>query len=237
MKKNILSLPVPLPFFIGLLLLPVFILALVSVLNVSSGDLALRTMGLSVPVLLVIYMAMLLGGFVNIPVYVFKSPGETEPKHVSYMGMKYKLPVWHGHNTQVSLNLGGCIIAVLLSLYFALSLPPVPLILSSIAVALGVFATSTAIRGTGVIAPALIPPLLAIAISFIVLSLYQGGITGIARMAFATGTFGTILGAYVLNYRRIRRAGPALVSVGGAGTFEAIFLAGVLATIFAAVLQ
>jgi uncharacterized membrane protein len=160
--KKLVTFPLALPFFILLILLPFILLALVALLGMEAADLTDRALGLSPLKALLIYLAILLGGVVNIPVYEFKSPGSNQPPMVPYLGARYHLPAWAGHRTVVAVNLGGCIIPVALSVYFALRLPPMPLILTAVVVTLGVFYFARPVRSIGIIVPALIPPILAV---------------------------------------------------------------------------
>jgi uncharacterized membrane protein len=52
-------------------------------------------------------------------------------------------------------------------------------------------------------------------------------------IAYTSGTLGTLIGADLLNLDRIRDLGAPMVSIGGAGTFDGIFLAGVIAAFLA----
>ena len=56
---------------------------------------------------------------------------------------------------------------------------------------------------------------------------------GAPIIAYASGTLGTILGADLLNLHRIRELGAPLVSIGGAGTFDGVFLSGLIAAFLA----
>jgi uncharacterized membrane protein len=235
MKKPVIF-PLALPFFILLLLLPFILLAFVALLGMAAADLVGRALGLSPLKALLIYMAILLGSVINIPVYEFKSPGSSRAPMVPYLGAQYKLPVWLGHRTVVAVNMGGCVIPVALSVYFSLHLPLMPLLMTTIIVVLGVFYFAKPVRSVGVIVPVLIPPLLAVGASFLALYFDGAGFTDLARMAFASGVFGTLLGANILHLGSIRKVGSDFVSIGGAGTFDGILLTGVIATILAAIL-
>ena len=48
-------------------------------------------------------------------------------------------------------------------------------------------------------------------------------------MAYVAGSMGTLIGADVLNLHRIAEIGVPFVSIGGAGTFDAVFLTGIIA--------
>jgi len=193
--RRLITFPLALPFFILLLLLPLILLAAIALLGLAAAEVAGRTLGLSPVVALAVYLAMLAGGLINIPVYEFKSPGGTQPPMVPYLGARRHMPQWISHRTIVSLNVGGCIIPVALSAYFALGLPPMELLTTTVIVALGVFYFARPVRSVGVMVPVLIPPLLAVCASLI--SLYIGGLgfSALARLAFASGVFGTLIGA------------------------------------------
>ncbi len=234
--RKLINFPLALPFFILLLLLPLVLLAAVALLGLAAADVAGRTLGLSPLAAVLIYIAMLAGGLINIPVYEFKSPGGTQPPMVPYLGARHHMPQWLSHRTVVSLNVGGCIVPAALSAYFALGLPPMELLAATIIVMLGVYYFARPVRSVGIMVPVLIPPLLAVGASLIALYVDGLGFAGLARLAFASGVFGTILGADILHIADIRKAGPDFVSIGGAGVFDGIVLTGVLGTLLAAVL-
>jgi uncharacterized membrane protein len=54
-------------------------------------------------------------------------------------------------------------------------------------------------------------------------------------LAYVSGVLGTLIGADLLNLPRIRRLGAPVASIGGAGTFDGIFLSGLLAVLIASV--
>ncbi|WP_174589790.1 DUF1614 domain-containing protein [Methanocella conradii] len=234
--RRLVTFPLALPLFILLLLLPFILLAFVALLSLTAADLVGRALGLSPLEALLVYMAILLGSVVNIPIYEFKSPGSARPPTVPYLGARYRLPVWQGHRTIVAVNLGGCIIPAALSVYFALNLPFMPLLLTTIIVALGVFYFARPIRSVGIMVPMFIPPLLAVGASLTSLYIDGSGFASLARMAFASGVFGTLIGADIMHLGSIRKVGSDFVSIGGAGTFDGILLTGVIATILAAIL-
>jgi uncharacterized membrane protein len=234
--KKLISFPLALPFFIILLLLPFFLLAIAALLGLVAADLASKALGLTPVKALVIYLAILLGSLFNIPVYEFKSPGRVQPPMLPYMGARYKLPSWLGHRTILAVNVGGCIIPAALSIYFALGLPLISLLLTTVVVTLGVYYFSRPVRSVGIMTPVLVPPLLAVVVSLIALHLYGGGYGTLARLAFASGVFGTILGADVMHLPGIRKMGPDFVSIGGAGTFDGILLTGIIATVLAVII-
>jgi uncharacterized membrane protein len=121
------------------------------------------------------------------------------------------------------------VIPVVTSIYLFLQTPSViPLaLLITLFVAVIVYAVSRPVKGLGIIVPALIPPLAAA-----LLAILTGG-EWPHIVAYTSGTLGTLIGADLLRLNNIRRLGSAMVSIGGAGTFDGIFLAGVIAVLLA----
>ncbi|OPY29148.1 MAG: hypothetical protein A4E28_01058 [Methanocella sp. PtaU1.Bin125] len=233
MRKNIFFLPVSLPFFIVLLALPFVLLAVSALLEWSPGVALQKALGLSVFESVLLYLTILAGGVVNLPVFEFKSKRDSEQRHVSYLGRKYPLPVWHGHNTVVSVNLGGAVFALLAAVYFVLPLQPLTVSLSIVIVTLGVFLLAKPSRSVGYYVPAPVPPLLATGVALLGLYLNGGGLYNCARLAFVSGVAGTLIATALLNVLRRQKLSASSFSVGGFGAFDGIFLTGVLSTVVA----
>ena len=79
----------------------------------------------------------------------------------------------------------------------------------------------------GIITPAFIPPIAA-ATAALILSPAQP-----RTIAYVAGVLGTLIGADLLNLRAIPKLGAPVASIGGAGTFDGIFLSGILAVLLA----
>jgi uncharacterized membrane protein len=54
-----------------------------------------------------------------------------------------------------------------------------------------------------------------------------------APLAYICGTMGVLLGADLLRLNDIRKIGTPVASIGGAGTFDGIFLTGIVAVLLA----
>ena len=232
-KKNYFFLPVSVPLFILFLAFPFVALAFLSLLEISPGNLLQQVLGISVLQAVVLYLTVLMAGIFNVPVHEFKSRRDSPEKTVPYLGSKYTLPVWHGHNTVVSLNLGGCIVALIAAIYLAASLPVIPIVLSIIAVSLGVFLLSRPSRSIGFYVPMYVPALLAVGISAVALHVFGAGLENLARLSIITGVTGSIVGTTLLNLPRLRKIGTSFISVGGLGCFDGIVLNALVSTIIA----
>jgi uncharacterized membrane protein len=87
------------------------------------------------------------------------------------------------------------------------------------------------IKGVGIALPAFLPPLIAALVSVIVA--YHGA----PVVAYISGTIGTLIGADILNLKKIKELGAPVASIGGAGTFDGIFLNGIIAVLLAVFLS
>jgi uncharacterized membrane protein len=83
------------------------------------------------------------------------------------------------------------------------------------------------VRGVGISVPTLMPPIAA-ALVAMALSRRQS-----APLAYISGTLGTLIGADLMNLGVIEGLGAPVASIGGAGTFDGVFLTGVLAVLLA----
>jgi len=89
------------------------------------------------------------------------------------------------------------------------------------------------VPGLGIATPFFIPPLAAL-FAALILSLFAGGVPAAAVIiAYVSGTLGTLVGADLLNLHHIAELGAPMASIGGAGTFDGIFLTGIIAALLA----
>ena len=89
------------------------------------------------------------------------------------------------------------------------------------------------VPGLGIATPFFIPPLAAL-FAALILSLFAGGVPAAAVIiAYVSGTLGTLVGADLLNLHHIAELGAPTASIGGAGTFDGIFLTGIIAALLA----
>jgi len=188
-----------------------------------------RRIGIGTGWLAIILSAGLLGSFVNIPVARLRAKTRTASVPVRAFGMLYYVPtVIREGRTTIAVNVGGAIIPSAAAGYLIyrdhLGLNA---LLASLMVAALVFAVARPVRGVGILTPALLPALSAVLAAFCI-----GG-HAIPALAYVAGTIGTLVGADLLNLPRIRRLQAPLVSIGGAGTFDGIFLAGLVAVLLA----
>jgi uncharacterized membrane protein len=83
------------------------------------------------------------------------------------------------------------------------------------------------VPGVGVAVPIFIPPLAATVVA-LVLSRSEA-----PSLAYVGGCLGTLVGADLLNLDKIRGLGAPVASIGGAGTFDGVFITGIIAVLIA----
>ena len=83
------------------------------------------------------------------------------------------------------------------------------------------------VKGVGIATPALVAPIVAAVIALILAPAQAQAI------AYTAGVLGTLIGADLLNLGKIPKLGAPVASIGGAGTFDGVFLSGIIAVILA----
>jgi uncharacterized membrane protein len=179
------------------------------------------------------FMALLagfLGSYINIPLTEVESGDAELPEVVTHFGMRYRIPVRsQTGKTSVAINVGGAIVPLLISLY-VLSLFPeaiFPALIGTAIVAIIVNRSARPIPGLGIATPMFIPPIIAAICGWSL-----GGHHADA-VAYVSGVIGTLVGADLMNLRKIGGLGAPVASIGGAGTFDGIFLTGIVAVLLA----
>ncbi|MBW2064667.1 MAG: DUF1614 domain-containing protein [Deltaproteobacteria bacterium] len=170
--------------------------------------------------------ATLVGSFVNIPIR--RTPQElmTTETRVDFFGFRYVVPVWKRKETILAVNLGGAIIPTLLSLYLIMKTGLWGrAVISTALMSIITYRLARPVPGLGIALPGFLPPLLAALIAVIV------GYDHAPVIAYICGTLGTLIGADLLNLNKISELGAPVASIGGAGTFDGIFLNGILAVL------
>lgn len=213
-----------------ILIIPLFIFGIIGA--------AFTRLGFSWISALAIVLLMLFGSFVNIPLYRFKHDMvRVSPDTNAIFGSGTPWPADPVWETLVSINLGGAILPICLSLYLlyqavSISGPSllVPVGAGILLVALVTFFASRPIPGAGLRVPLFIP-----ALSALLMGLLLFGGAGIPTMvtAFVSGTTGVLIGGNVTHLSRIKDLEIPSVSIGGAGTFGSVLICCILPALVA----
>jgi uncharacterized membrane protein len=223
---------------IAIILLIGLVILVIPLLFLGLVGAAFTRLGFSWIAALAVVLLMLCGSFINFPLYTIRRDmiraGSGEFSFESAAAPWAPQPVW---DTVISLNLGGAVIPVLVSVY--LLYRAVGLLGTAILGPIGIgivivagiayFATRS-VPGYGIKAPLFIPGLAALLCGL----LLTGG-TGLSAgvTAFVAGTAGTLLGAGISWLPRAKDLEVPQVSIGGSGMFGAIFLACILSALIA----
>lgn len=210
-------------------LLPIAALAML-VMSIQLGALtiAFEKLNLSPDSALLLFLTILGGSLVNIPLFSMKSePPSLEEMPPALREIYSEMP--HTGQTLVMVNVGGCVVPAAFSLYL-LSNHPLNLFyvaLAVAAVALLCFKTTRRLPGIGLGGPILFAPLMAALVSVAL------DPADAAPLAFISGTLGVLIGSDLLHLQDIRRLGTPFASIGGAGSFDGIFISGIVAVLLA----
>jgi uncharacterized membrane protein len=190
---------------------------------------AYMSLGISSRTALLLLTASLIGSYINIPVAHLPERVSQAGREVSFFGMHYVVPVvvqWPG--TVIAVNVGGAIIPGVLSLYLLVKHDLwIRGIIATAVVAVIVHMLATPVEGVGIAVPIFVPPI-ATAIVAVLLARRHA-----APLAYISGSLGTLIGADLLNLGAVQGLGAPVASIGGAGTFDGIFLTGILAVLLA----
>lgn len=213
-----------------LLLIPLFILGIIGA--------AFTRLGLSWVAALALVLLMLAGSFVNIPFYCIRR----DMVRAAPLGPDGNLlaarfaaqPVWE---TVLSVNLGGGIIPICIAAFLVYHAVMVTgttvLLIVSLCAALVLvitFFSTHEIAGIGIRVPFIIPALTALLTGVLIAG--GMGLTS-AVTALAGGTLGTIAGGNLAHLCHVRDLEVPEISIGGSGTFGAVFLCCVLPALIA----
>ena len=185
----------------------------------------------------------LIGSYVNLPLFIIESLTPVPaPERVESFGVTYEPPQvsTETKETLVMINLGGAIIPAIISLYLLIfSIPAyadnlvwayVKTLVVLVIVTLNVHQSAQIVEGVGITTPAWGPPTMTVFVTLLVN--YFSPLSCPVQIAYIGGTMGALIGADFMNLRKIAGVGP-VVSIGGAGTFDGVYLTGLFSVISA----
>jgi uncharacterized membrane protein len=219
-------LPLPLPFFSILIGLLVVLIALV---QIEVLHYAYSRLGVSSAAVLLLLAGSLIGSYFNIPVAQLSPERVLSAREVAFFGMRYVVPAvanWPG--TVIAVNVGGAVIPTLMSIYL-LTRQRLWLrgIVGTACVAAVCYQLARPTHGVGVALPIFVPSIVTAVVAWLLAR------ERAAALAYISGSLGTLIGADLLNLPHVRGLGAPIAAIGGAGTFDGIFLIGILSVLLA----
>jgi uncharacterized membrane protein len=198
---------------------------------------AFNRIGFSAQAITLLLLAVLVGSFINIPLFTLES---SEPiltdAYVTVFGMTYRVPAAAegSRKTVVAVNVGGALIPSIVSVYLLSQFPGVFgfAIVGVTLVAVISHLMSRPVKGVGIVSPALVSPIIAAVYTIVVLAQFPS-VDNAFALAYVCGVLGTLIGADLTNLGAIKKIGAPIASIGGAGTFDGVFLSGIIAVLLA----
>jgi uncharacterized membrane protein len=213
------------PGFFAILVV-IFLVALV--LIVSTLRYAYLSLGVSSSTAMLLLLGSLIGSYFNVPIY------QLPPEHVlsdqvrDYFGMYYVVPRAHWSAPVIAVNIGGAVIPTIMSFYLLFTHHLwIKGIVATAIVALVLHWLAHPVQGVGIAVPIFLPALTTAIVALLLAGAHA------APLAYIGGSLGTLIGADLTNLSQIRGLGAPVASIGGAGTFDGIFLTGILAVLLA----
>jgi uncharacterized membrane protein len=221
-------LPLSYPLFAVLFGLLVFLAVLI---QVNALRYAYMRLGLGSGAAMLLLLGSLIGSYFNIPVAQLPEQRVVSGQEIDFFGMRYVVPMvvdWPG--TVVAVNVGGAVIPGLTSLYLLAKTGLwVRGAIAVACVAAVCHLLARPIPGLGIALPIFVPAVATAIVALLISRPYA------APLAYVGGSLGVLLGADLLNLGRLQGLGAPVASIGGAGTFDGIFITGVLAVLLASI--
>lgn len=210
------------------LLLIIAFMLLVAFIQLGVLTIAFEKLGLSQQSAYMLFMTTLFGSFINLPLFTIKATAPAANPTPSPFGKLFRIPLprFEG-KTLIAVNVGGCLTPLGFSIYLLMH-NPVGLFQALFAIS-GVaticHVTSRPVQGVGIGVPIFVAPLTAALIAIMINPAQS------APLAYIGGTLGVLIGADLLRLKDIKTMGTPLASIGGAGTFDGIFITGIVAVL------
>jgi uncharacterized membrane protein len=130
--------------------------------------------------------------------------------------------------TMIAINIGGALIPTVMSLYLLVRYELWARGLIAVAIVAAVMHwLATPVPGLGIAVPVFVPVIVTTIVAVALAREHA------APLAYIAGSLGTLIGADLLNLPHIGSLGAPIASIGGAGTFDGIFLTGIAAVLLA----
>jgi uncharacterized membrane protein len=217
------------PGFFSILL--VLLAGLIILIQLGILRYAYMKLGVGPGAAMFLLFGSLIGSYFNIPITVLPGKPVMAGQIVEFYGMRYVVPVvvsWPG--TVLAVNVGGAVIPTLMSIYLLIRYQLwLKAAIATAVIAFVIHSMATPVPGIGIAVPVFAPVVITAIIAFILSREYA------APLAYVGGSMGTLIGADLLNLNKISDLGAPVASIGGAGTFDGVFLTGILAVLLAGI--
>ncbi len=219
------------PYSPRYLFLFVFILVMLAVfIQLGIIKIVFEKLGLSADSAFLLLFSSLFGSAINLPLFRIQATRSEKQVLPWYLRSMLRMPqLEFTGTTTIAVNVGGCLIPFFFCLYLLNmhSLSWLAIFLSVSIVSIICYLASRPVHGIGIGMPIFVAPITA-ALVAILINPEQS-----APLAYICGTIGVLIGADFFRLKDIRKMGVPVASIGGAGTFDGIFITGIIAVLLA----
>lgn len=217
-----------------------FLLCLLPFFLYDTAKEALFRLGLSEQGAVLTILAIVFGSLINLPVrHIVRDELQPDLRLNPHEGQLERTFTRLREESLIAVNVGGCLVPLVLAAMQISRLSEMGnsallvTVLVSVINILVCWKMARPVPGLGILIPALVPPLASVVATW--LFLLPTGVESDQRAAtaFVAGVMGPIIGADLLNLRKFSKMSIGTISIGGAGTFDAIVLSGILAALIA----
>lgn len=222
------------------LTLIVFAACLLPFIFVDLANQALRNLHLSPTSAMLVFLGILFGSAVNLPVVRFPTDEEAlVPPPMPFETFGFGMPAARlRREVIVTVNVGGCVVPVLLAVWLSRfivdggSRVVLVLLAGMVVNAVVCYFFSRPIPHLGIALPMFLPAAVALLVTWLGLAAERFDDYR-SPVAFVIGISGPLVGADLLRWKDFPKIGAAIISIGGAGTWDGIVLSGLLASLLA----
>lgn len=202
---------------------------LFAMIQVGALTIAFDKLGLSSGSAMLLLFSSLIGSSINLPLFQLDARAPPDPRWRQMRRWVNPLFNLREDKVVVAINVGGGVIPAAFSAYLLHHhpLPPLVVAVAIAAQAAVCYFASRPIPGLGIGMPLFLAPITAALIAVVLLPSQS------APLAYICGTLGVLLGADLLRIRDVTRLGSPIASIGGAGTFDGVFITGIVAVLLA----
>jgi uncharacterized membrane protein len=180
-----------------------------------------ESFGLAPGMALAILLGMLIGSFINIPLGRRRFVEVEESRFFGFVRRRRM------QAQGLSINAGGAIIPMALAGYLLQRVPLQETMLAAVLLVVICFSLARFVPGKGIAIPLVFPALFATLFALILAR------EAAAPVAFIAGVLGVLVGGDLLHLPKVIRQGQGVMSIGGAGVFDGIFLVAIIAAFLA----
>jgi uncharacterized membrane protein len=186
-------------------------------------------LGVSFGSAILLLCASLFGSYFNIPLVRLPGQQVESGRVIAFFGMHYIVPVVvHWPGTIIAVNVGGVLIPSIMAAYLLIKNQLwISGALATAGVAFVCHWLATPVPGLGIAIPVFVPAASTAIVALLLSRQYA------AQLAYIGGSLGTLIGADLLNLGSVEGLHAPIASIGGAGTFDGIFVTGIVAVLLA----